>query len=242
MSQEIYDSFDTLKEAKAKSSSLHVEYLRIQRLLVAIIRVEERSLLKATRQKYDRQAPIDNIERQLSGAIVRIDTPLTIHERSQLAFLERSQIEEALFFEKSSMLLFERGSNWRVSFINDLIALCGRRERCTLSKRREGQNTKSESDESKEKKFATFELYPVRCRSYQCLFYLGSVDLANDDRRHDFVTRYSLRRHLQRCHAKRLQRSNDIYCPHPHANCVGLIFKDSRHFKNHVVRVHFVEM
>ncbi len=242
LSQEIYDSFDTLKEAKAEGSPLHVGYLQIQRLLVATIRAEERSLLKATRQKYDRQAPIDNIERQLSGAIVRTDTPLTIHKRPQLAFLERSRIGEALFSEKPSMLLLERGLNWRVPFINDLIALCGRRERCTPSKRREGRNTNSESDKPKEKKSATGELYPVGCRPYQCLFCLGSVDLADDDRRHDFATRYSLRRHLQRCHAKRLHKSDGIYCPHPHANCVGLVFKDLGLFKNHAARVHFVKL
>lgn len=240
-SQEIYDSFDTLKEAKSEGSPLYAEYLRIQRLLVSTIRAEERSLLKATRQKYDRQAPIDNIERQLSGAVAKTDIPLPIHKRPQLAFLERSRIGEALFSEKPSMLL-ERGSNWRVPFISDLIALCGRRERCTPSKRRQSKNTKSQSHKSNEKKPATFETYPLRCGPYQCLFCLGSVDLSDEDRRHDFATRYSLRRHLQRCHAKRLRESTGIYCPHPHANCVGLVFKDGGHFKNHAARVHFVEM
>jgi coenzyme F420-reducing hydrogenase alpha subunit len=123
-----------------------------------------------------------------------------------------------------------------------LIALCERRERCTSSKRYEDQNIKSESDKLKEKKFATFELYFVRYKSYQCFFYLNSVNLANDNRRHNFVIRYSLKRHLQRCYAKRLQRSNDIYCSHSYVNCVELIFKDLKHFKNYVAQVHFVEM
>lgn len=242
LSREIYDSFDTLKEAKAESSPLHAKYLRIQRLLVATIRAEERALLKATRQKYDRQAPIDNIERQLSGAIVRTDAPLIIHKRPQLAFMERSRIGEALFSEKPSMLLVKRSSNWRVPFINDLIALCGRRERCTPSKRREDRSIKSESDKPNEEKPAIFEPYRLQCKPYQCLFCLGSVDLADDDRRHDFASRYSLRRHLQRCHAKRLHKSDGIYCPHPHANCVGLIFQNPGLFMNHAARVHFVKM
>jgi len=40
------------------------------------------------RQKYDKQILINNIERQLSDAIVRINILLTIYERSQLAFLK----------------------------------------------------------------------------------------------------------------------------------------------------------
>lgn len=242
LSQKIYNNFDTLKKTKTKSSSLHVKYFRIQRLFVIIIRIEERSLFKAMRQKYDKQISIDNIERQLNDAIIKTNISLIIQERSQFAFLKRSRIKETLFFEKSSMLFLERNSNWRILFINDLIALCERCERCISNKRCENRNIKSESDESKKKKFTTFELYFVRCKSYQCLFCLSNVDLTNDDRRHDFVIRYSLKRHLQRYYVKRLQRSNDIYCSHSHVNCVELIFKDSRYFKNYVVRVHFVKM
>ena len=101
LSQKIYNSFDSLRKTEAERSPLHAEYLRMQRLLVSIIRAEERFLLKATRQKYDRQAPIDNIERQLSGAIVKTDTSLPI--RPQLAFFERSRTEEALFSDKPSV-------------------------------------------------------------------------------------------------------------------------------------------
>ena len=242
LSQEIYNSFDTLKKTKTKNSPFYAEYLRTQRLLVTTICAGERSLLKATRQKYNRQTSIDNIEQQLNNTIVKTDAPLFIYKRSKLVFLKRSRIEETLFFEKPSILLLERDSNWRVPFINDLIALYRRRERCSSSKRRKDRNIKSKSDKSKEKKSAMFKSYSLQCRPYQCLFCLDSVDLADGDRRYNFATRYSLRRHLQRCYAKRLHKSDGIHCPHLHANCIGLVLKDPGHFKNYAARVYFVEM
>jgi len=141
-----------------------------------------------------------------------------------------------------SILFLERISNWQILFINDLIALCKRRERCTSSKCREDRNIKSKNNKSKKKKSAIFELYSVQYRSYQYLFCLDSVDLANDDRCYNFATCYSFRRYLQRCYIKQLQKNNSIYCLHFYVNCVELIFKNSRHFKNYVARIHFVKI
>ena len=101
LSSILYDTFDSLKEAKG--SSMHSEYLQAQRLLTSTIRVEERSLLQRLQQRYDREAPIENIERQLSG--ITSDTPSPMLERPRLAFLERSRVGEALFTAKPSALL-----------------------------------------------------------------------------------------------------------------------------------------
>jgi len=160
----------------------------------------------------------------------------------QLIFLKRSRIEKILFFEKLSILFFERDSNWRILFINDLIALCRRRERCISSKCRENRNIKSKNNKSKKKKSATFELYSVQYRLYQCLFCLDSVDLADNNCCYNFVICYLFRRHLQRCYIKQLQKSNSIYCLHSYINCIELIFKNSEYFKNYVARIYFVKI
>ena len=238
LSQKIHENFDTLKEAQGAAA--HTEYLHVQRLLVNTIRFEERSLLKQAQHDYDRQAPIDNIERQLNGEDFKAESPSVHPKRSQLAFLERVRIGEALFSEKS-LICQEKLSNWRIQFINDLMTLCGRRERRTLVKSNSFQHSDSGSDGLHEIKILP-QPYPLRCEPYQCLFCLGSIDLAEKDRRHDFANRYSLRRHLQRNHQKSFRNDNDIKCPHPHVDCVKMMFKNIAHFKNHAARVHFVQM
>ena len=220
----------------------YTEYLRTQHLLITTICVGEYFLFKTTRQKYNRQTSIDNIERQLNSAIVKTDILLLIYKQFKLAFLKRSRIEKILFFEKSSILLLERDSNWRVSFINDLIALYRRRERCSSSKYRKSRNIKNKSNKSKEKKSAIFELYFLQYRLYQYLFCLDSIDLTNDNCCYNFITRYLLRRYLQCCYIKRLHKSDSIYCLYFYANCIELILKDSKHFKNYVVRIYFVKI
>jgi hypothetical protein len=63
------------------------------------------------RQKYNRQVLINNIEQQLSNAIIKTNILLTIYKQLQLAFLKKFQIKKILLFEKLSMLLFEKNSN-----------------------------------------------------------------------------------------------------------------------------------
>lgn len=82
LSREIYNSFDTLKKTKTKSSSLYIEYLRIQYLFVTTIYIEERSLLKAMQQKYNRQILINNIKQQLSNATISTDVLLIIYKQT----------------------------------------------------------------------------------------------------------------------------------------------------------------
>ena len=235
----IYENFDILK--KTKDSSLHAKYLQAQRLLISTIRAEERVLLKRTQKKYDKLILIENIERQLSDATLKSDILSLVRERSQLAFLKRSRVEKILFFEQSSICLHEKSIDWRVQLINDLIALCDRRERRHSITRRETQRLLIESDESKKKSF-TSDSFSLRCRLFQCLFCLENVDLSKEDRRHDYANRFSLRRHLRRCHAKRVREDNEIHCSHSHVECAELMFNDVSHFKNHVAKVHFVEM
>ncbi len=159
LSQKIYNSFDTLKKTKTENLSLYTKYFRTQHLLVATICAEERFLLKTIQQKYNRQTLIDNIERQFSSTIVKTDVLLFIYKRFKLVFLKRSRIEEILFFEKLFIFFFERDSNWRVLFINNLIALYRQREYCFLSKRCKNRNIKNKNSKLKKKKSAIFELY-----------------------------------------------------------------------------------
>jgi len=63
------------------------------------------------RQKYNRQVLINNIEQQLSNAIIKTNILLTICKQLQLAFLKKFQIKKILLFGKLSMLLFEKNSN-----------------------------------------------------------------------------------------------------------------------------------
>ena len=205
-----------------------------------IIRFEEWFLLKQAQHDYNKQISIDNIERQFNDEDFKTKSSSMHFKQSQLAFLKRVRIKKALFFEKS-LIDQKKSSNWQIQFINDLMTLCDRRERRTSVKLNNFQHFDNESD-SLQKNKILFQSYFLRCESYQCLFYLKNVDLAEKNRRHDFANRYSLKRHLQRNHQKRFRNDNDIRCSHSHADCVKMMFKNIAYFKNHAVKVHFVQM
>ena len=131
LSNMIYEKYDIIKKIEIKSSSLHAKYVEIQRFLLNTIRVEKRFLLRQTQIKYDRDVFIKNIERQLRDETILCSTLL---KRSSFAFLKRSCIEKTLFHAKFC-LFFEKSSNWRMQLINDLIALCDRREHESSTKK-----------------------------------------------------------------------------------------------------------
>jgi hypothetical protein len=79
------------------------------------------------------------------------------------------------------------------------------------------------------------ESTPVECLPTQCIFCLGKVDMALEQRTHVFSVRGDLRKHFNRKHLRYILDGQAIDCPHPESD-ERLLNKE--HLQNHAAMVH----
>ena len=77
-------------------------------------------------------------------------------------------------------------------------------------------------------------LFPIRCKPYQCLYYLSNTDLPLKERLYNLSSKYSLQRHFDRHHPFRPHES----CPFPHPEYAAVTLNSVMHFKNHAATAH----
>ena len=77
-------------------------------------------------------------------------------------------------------------------------------------------------------------LFPLRCKSYQCLYCLGDIDLPLEKRLYNLDNKYSLQRHFDRRHPFRPREP----CSFPYSECAAVTLNSVMHFKNHAAPIH----
>ncbi|KAI9889352.1 MAG: hypothetical protein M1814_005520 [Vezdaea aestivalis] len=228
---------------QATGTPAYNEYDEIRKAIDKTIKLRERMLLKQIQAEYDIEAPVQDIQQQLSGEIEYFDEFASVTKAVQHAFKERSRIAKA-FFESPAELKHGDKHARRVSIINDLVSLCSLRERRPPHKPRRQRvvNTLASHDQldlESESSIREIDTYPIICDSLQCLFCLGDKGLSSKDRCQRYKSKFSMQRHVGK-HLELYQPDESILCPHP--RCHGILLNSAMHFKNHAARVHKIYM
>ena len=241
---------------RAKGQPIHNEYQEAKRAVERLIKARERALKKQVQAEYDAIAPVNDIQAQLEGNTESIDQTVSTFGPVRYAFVERARVAQA-FFDPPSAFNAEGDVNWRVSIVNDLMSLCPLQEGRfrKASRKRKSRIIECDSEDvdaectlnavtsKSSKSESEFEpqvrhLFPLKCKQYQCLYCLGNCTLPLEERLHNLGSKFSLRRHFDRCHTFRPGEP----CPFPHSECAVITLNSMMHFKNHAAKIHGIHM
>jgi len=236
---------------RAEGEPIHDEYQEAKRAVERLIKARERALKKQVQAEYDAIAPVNDIQAQLEGNAESVNRTVLTSGPIRYAFVERSRIAQA-FFDPLSALGAEGDVGWRVSIVDDLVSLCTLQEGRfrKASRRRKTRVVESPPDDAdvectlnavtseSKLKSQVRQLFPLRCKPYQCLHCLGNRTLPLDERLHNLGSKFSLQRHFDRCHTFRPGEP----CPCPHPECAAVTLNSMMHFKNHAAKVHGIYM
>ena len=214
------------------------------------IKAQERELMKQIQKEYDSVAPVQDMRAQLERDVELLSPILCTSGRIRYAFMERSRIAKA-FFDPPSTHGAECDVDWRISIVDDMVSLPIRQEGVFLKARRIRRIQAREADfdddakpplntikSESESDSSISYLFPVRCKPYQCFYYLGDTNLTLEERLHNLGSKYSLQRHFDRRHPFRPREP----CPFPHPECAAVTLDSVMHFKNHAATVHGIYM
>ena len=217
------------------------------------IKARERELLEEVKARHDRVAPVQAIQRQLSGLQVPPKEIPAAASPVQHVFTERSRIAEA-FSSPPSTFRGADGFRRRVQVVQDMISLCSLQERHDSKKllgrriaraklKEDLMDCDSKADLHKRgSPGSDAGLFPLKCKPFQCPLCLGCVGLPLDDRCRDFASKFSLQRHAMHDHFRMRDPGRPITCTYPHPDCKGVTLDNLEHFLNHAELVHEVKM
>ena len=237
---------------QAKEESIHDEYQKVKRVVNRLIKAWDWTLKKQVQAKYDVIASMNDIQAQLEENAKSIDQTVFIFESIQYAFVKRACIAQ-IFFNSSSAFNVENNVSWRVSIVNDLMSLCSLQESRfrKVSWRRRIQVIKCDlknvdvkyilnavTFKSAESESQISHLFSLRCKQYQCLHCLENRSLSLNERLHNLDSKFSLRRHFDRCHIFQSGK----FCSFSRFECAVVTLNSMMHFKNHAIKIHEIYM
>ena len=189
----------------------------------------EKSLLIEVKERYKKEQPVIDIQRQLKGI------PVADHKSLRTAdyvFAERVQAIDMLFTFATSSTAEE--CQRRAAAINALTALCKKQESQGFRRRQTDVKVKEEKA-SVSPPPSLSKTLPVECKATQCIFCLGNEDLSIMIRLKTFASRGDLKKHFHRKHLRHHPDGQPIACPHPRCD---VSLNSTKHLQNHAEVVH----
>ena len=214
-----------------KGTPLHDRYRQTYQAHRNLKRRLEKVLLIKVKERYKREQPVIDIQRQLKGLPVEEQENL---QAAQYVFAERVRAIDTLFTFATSSTAEE--CQRRAAAINALTALCkkqdsqGFRRRKTEIKVKEEQTSPSNSPPPNLSK-----ILEVKCKATQCIFCLGNEELPDAERLKPFASRGDLKKHFHRKHLRHHLDGQPIACPHPKCD---VVFERTMYLQNHAEKVH----
>ena len=180
--------------ASTKGTLLYDHYRQAYQAHRNLRRRHEKALLTEVKERYKKEQPVIDIQRQLKGFPV---VEQIAFQAAEYVFAERVHAIDALFtFATSST---EEKCRRRVTAINALITLCKKQESRGFRRRR---SDIKEEQTSVSPPPSLSETLLVECKATQCIFCLGNKDLSAADRLKTFASRGDLKKHFHRKHLR----------------------------------------
>ncbi|KAL9582090.1 MAG: hypothetical protein Q9212_003502 [Teloschistes hypoglaucus] len=173
--------------ASTKGTLLYDHYRQVYQAHRNLKRRYEKALLTEVKERYKKEQPVIDIQRQLEGLPVAGQKAF---RAAEYVFAARVQAIDALFtFARS---LTEEECQRRVTAINALIRLCKKQESQGFCRRRAYIKVKKEQV-SVSPPLSLSETLPIECEATQCIFCLRNQDKSAADRLKAFTTRGDLK-------------------------------------------------
>ncbi len=215
--------------ASMKGTPLYDNYRQVYQAHRNLKRRYEKALLIKVKERYKREQPVIDIQRQLKGM------PVGDHQNPRAAdyvFAERVQAIDTLFTFATSSTAEE--CERRAAAINALTALCKKQE--SQGFRRHQMDVKvKEEKASVSPPPSLSKTLRVECKATQCIFCHGNEDLFIADRLKTFASRGDLKKHFHRKPLRHHRDGQPIACPHPRCD---VSLNSTKHLQNHAEVVH----
>ena len=199
-------------------------------LQAAKVRLRGKKLQRA-RQQFFRNADTYAINIQL-GNMAKDTQHLAPLSTPAYQTKERARLVK-LLAESDEGLSDERRLRLRVDFVQNMKALCDRKE----ARRRHTDSIAPKTEEEPPSPFV-----PKRVDSRQCLFCLCDRSKSYEMRVRKYARPAKMMDHVEKDHLRETNGSSAITCPHPTCRSDGIVLQGVLYLKNHVQRVHGVIM
>ncbi|KAI9709018.1 MAG: hypothetical protein M1828_002552 [Chrysothrix sp. TS-e1954] len=221
--------------ADTASSELRKDLLKKKGLAEASLQAAKVRLrgkiLQRARQQFFRNADTYDIDVQL-GNMAKDTEYLAPLSTPVYQTKERARVVK-LLAESDEGLSDERRLRLRIDFVQNMKALCDRKEaRC--------RHTDSIAPKPEEE--PPSPSVPKRIDPRQCLFCLCDRNKSYEMRVRKYARPAKMMDHVEKDHLREVNGSSAIACPHPTCRSDGIILQGVLHLKNHVQRVHGVTM
>jgi hypothetical protein len=90
--------------------------------------------------------------------------------------------------------------------------------------------------------FPPADEFPVVCKKTQCIICMGNERLPYIDRTRAFNRVSHMWDHVEDVHLRHVSSEQRIICHHPVCKAEGVVLNNVMHFKNHVARVHEIDL
>ena len=227
----LLQTFQKRSIASMKGTLLYNRYRQTYQAHRNLKRRLENALFIEVKERYKKEQPVIDIQRQLQGLPAAEQENLQV---AQYVFAERVQAIDTLFTFATSSTAEE--CQRRAAAINALTALCkkqdsrGFRRRNADIKVKEEQTLPSSSPPPNLSK-----TLKVECKATQCIFCLGNEELPDAKRLKPFASRGDLKKHFHRKHLRHHPIGQPIACPHPRCD---VVFERTMYLQNHVEKIH----
>ncbi|KAG8531621.1 uncharacterized protein KY384_003252 [Bacidia gigantensis] len=196
--------------ASTKGAPLYNHYRRTYQSHRNLRRRHKKVLLTEVKERYKKEQPVIDIQRQSKGSPVLEQEAL---QTAEYVFAEKVYAIDALFtFATSST---EEECQRRVTAINALIALCKKQESQGFCRRRADIMVKEEQTLVSPPPSLS-ETLPVKCKATQCIFCLENKGLPDAKRLKTFAARGDLKKHFHRKHLRHHPDGQLIACDRQH--------------------------
>ena len=215
--------------ANTKGTLLHNDYRRTYQAHRNLRRRHKKALLTEVKEKYKKEQPVIDIQRQLKGLPVSEQETLQV---TDYVFTERVHAIDALFtFATSST---EEEYQRRGTAIKALIALCKKQENQGFHRRKAAFKVKKEQTLVSPPRSLS-ETLPVECKATQYIFCLRNEGLLVGARLKTFAASGDLKKHFYRKHLRHHPEGQPIVCPHPRCD---IKLAGKMQLQNHAARVY----
>lgn len=189
----------------------------------------EKALLIEIKERYKKEQPVIDIQRQLKGLPVAEQENLRAVD---FVFVERVQAIDTLFTFATPCT--EEEYQRRAAAINALTALCKKQQSQGFRRRKADIKVKEEQTSVSPPPNLS-KILKVECEATQCIFCLGNEELPDAIRLKTFASHGDLKKQFHRKHLRHHPDGQPIACPHPRCD---VVFNRTMYLQNHAEKVH----
>jgi hypothetical protein len=214
----LVDRVEKYSDAR-KGSRREAKYWKARKRLLNEKQRQRRLLLEDVKDRFKKEQPVIDSERQLSGKVINEDTRDALMRTDQMGLEQLRLMDAILTLPETSV---EAEYQRRIAAINAVTAYCGVEEGTPYRHVQRAQRTRDDNQIVKAEETAALAsdmalrqaIVSIKKdkRPTRCFLCLGNPHLTIRERVASYATAGSLSRHFLRKHVKKLEELEQTYC------------------------------